>query len=125
MVDYIAWLQGQSSNRIDAVVRAIAAWDRINANPTTVTLVRNGVEQDAQRVRLVYETRVSNADTTLPTTGAMTTLKLFGVCNHPGAYIEDTHVQRGDVFLHDGNRWVVESTNTYPGEIHATCKANQ
>ncbi len=120
MANFHAWL-GQGNNAINATSRAVDAWNRINRNPTSVTLVRGAVELSAQMIRIEFDNQVDseiNGDG-----GGMSSRRdavIYGVKGHPT--VTDTDIQRGDRFAINGKRYRVVQTIDVPGEVQATCE---
>lgn len=107
---------------IDAGLRAVRAWNRIQRWPTTVTLIRGSVVLDEQVVR--FEISNSNA---LFSRGLQTPLgsfsldafTLYGVTGHPNPNVPDTDIKRGDRFVLDNKEYTIEAIIYPPGEIQA------
>jgi secreted trypsin-like serine protease len=118
---YESWQTENASGAISGGRRAIAAWRRIQRDPTSVTILREVTTLDAQTVRVVPETTQGSEDSESPVTATITRYLLFGVRNHPTA--DDTDVQRDDLFRHHGQLLRVTAVRTYPGQVQATCEA--
>lgn len=122
-MDFNAWLNNQTTSVISASGRAIAAWDRIQRRPTTLTLRRNGVFIPAQQVRVEYATtsREVSGDAV---TAYRRPVWVFGVKDHPS--VTDTNIQVGDEFgieIVSGQpeRFRVQDIVRTSGEVQATC----
>jgi len=120
MADFNAWL-AQGNEAISATNRAVDAWNRIQRNPTSITLVRGAVEQSAQTVRIEFDNAVDSeyrGDGGGISSGRDAVI--FGVKNHPT--VDDTDIQRGDRFAINGQQYRVIQTILVPGEVQATCE---
>lgn len=107
---------------IDAGLRAVRAWTRIQRWGTSITLIRGSVALDEQVVR--FEISNSNA---LFSRGLQTPLgsfsldafTLYGVVGHPNPNVPDTDIKRGDRFVLDNKEYTIEAIIYPPGEIQA------
>ncbi|MEL7232862.1 MAG: hypothetical protein AAGK74_00120 [Chloroflexota bacterium] len=126
LLDSGNWLSGQTATAIDEATRAIRAKRRIDRDPVTLTIVRNGgVNPAAQTVRFVMDGRTAPQilDGGEGVTGSRRDGILFGIRNHPTA--DDTDVQRGDLFRLDGQLYMVEAVTYLPGEVQANIVRNE
>lgn len=100
---------------IDAASRAVDAWNRIQANPTTITL--QGAAS-AIVVRIEHDGKPSarNGDAGR---GNLLGCTVFGVRDHPADGVADTVIAQGSRFAVDGNLYEVKRVITPPGEIQA------
>lgn len=118
--NFNAWL-AQGNTAINANTRATEAWNRIQRNPTSITLVRGQTTLSAQPVRVEWDNATSSASE-LQGEGAGRSSRrygvVFGVQNHPT--VTDTDIQRGDKCVLNGQQYRVVETVTPPGEVQAT-----
>lgn len=100
--------------------RAVDAWNRILADPSSVVLVRESVALSAQTVRIEYDGRQSDVDSDAGH-GASLRATLFGVQGHPSVSISDTDIEAGDRLNVGGFIFDVERVINPPGEFQAFC----
>lgn len=120
MPDLSALLAQRGQRGINAAVRAVRAWQRIQDRATTITVYRGNpaVAQTAQVVRVEFDSTTARV---IQQTGqaAQQGVILFGVRDHPDSDVPDTDLKKGDrVMLADGNYQVI-SVIDLPGEIQA------
>lgn len=120
MPDLNALLAQRGQRGINAAVRAVRAWQRIQDRATTITVYRGNpaVAQTAQVVRVEFDSTTARV---IQQTGqaAQQGVILFGVRDHPDSDVPDTDLKKGDrVMLADGNYQVI-SVIDLPGEIQA------
>lgn len=104
------------SSPIDSGARAVDAWNRIQANPSTIT-VQGGT---AQVVRIEHESTPSDANTDAGESDILR-CTVFGVVGHP--VVDDTALVAGDRFAVDGFIYIVQRVINPPGEIQAFCES--
>ena len=118
MANLNAWLN-QGNEAINAESRATDAWNRIQRNPTSVTLVRGQTTLSAQSVRIEFDNTVNNE---IKGEGAgqssIRDAVISGVIDHPA--VTDTDIARGDRFALNGQKYRVVQIIRVPGEIQAT-----
>ncbi len=100
--------------------RAAAAWSRIQDKPTSIIIVRDGVAQTAQTVRIEYG-NVSNEVQTAIGRNSVQDVVIFGIRNH--LTLPDTDIRRGDTINIQSARYEVESILHTLGEVQALCRA--
>lgn len=120
MPDLSALLAQRGQRGINAAVRAVRAWQRIQDRATTITVYRGNpaVAQTAQVVRVEFDSTTARV---IQQAGqaAQQGVILFGVRDHPDSDVPDTDLKKGDrVMLADGNYQVI-SVIDLPGEIQA------
>jgi len=120
MPDLSALLAQRGQRGINAAVRAVRAWQRIQDRATTITVYRGNpaVAQTAQVVRVEFDSTTARV---IQQAGqaAQQGVILFGVRDHPDNDVSDTDLKKGDrVMLADGNYQVI-SVIDLPGEIQA------
>lgn len=117
-----SWLT--TSTPISATDRAVDAWRRISQKPTSITLVRNGVAQSAQTLRVEADNMSSEVEGLGMGQSSWRRVILFGVRSHPT--VTDTNIQRDDRFALSGTQYrVVDVNATNLGEVQATAEAQQ
>lgn len=120
LLDSGNWLSGQAVTAINETTRARLAKRRIDRDPVTLAIVRNGGANPAeQAVRIVMDGRTSPQilDSGDGVTANRRDGLLFGIRNHPTE--SDTDVQRGDLFRLNGQLYLVEAVTFLPGEVQA------
>lgn len=120
MPDLNTLLAQRGQRGINAAVRAVRAWQRIQDRPTTITVYRGNpaAAQTAQTVRVEFDNTTAQV---IRQAGqaAQQGVILFGVRDHPDTDVLDTDLKKGDrVTLSDGNYQVI-SVLDLPGEIQA------
>lgn len=118
MPDFDAYFS--SSGAIDAVSRAVDAWNRINAAPTIITIIRDAVSLANQTMRVEYSGTGEEAASDAGRAGRQRCV-LFGVTDHPT--VTDTNIERGDRFVISQKQFEVISVINPPGEVQAFCEA--
>lgn len=109
--------------------RAAAAWARINRKPDTITVIRAGVAQAAQVVRIEWNTGMESKEVGLNSgSAARNYVRIFGIQGHNTQ--ADTDLRRGDKFKYyaAGNLANYEITSidkTQIGEIQAVAEELQ
>lgn len=105
---------------MSATARAADAWQRIQDKPTSITIRRNGVAQDAQTVRIEFDdTAVERlGDNAVP---GRQTVVIFGIRNH--ATLDDTDIKPGDAFFFENKNYQILSRIDTTGEIQAIGQA--
>lgn len=101
----------------DAAERAVLAWQHIQDDVTSLTLIRRGTTLDAQdmRVELYPSGRpIHNEAGFAPD---VVSFVIFGVIGHPGPDVPDTDLLRGDRFVIGNQEYVINTVQVYPGEI--------
>jgi hypothetical protein len=112
---------------IEAGSRAVDAWNRILANPTTITIRRQSewVEQTV-RIETLNQSRpiANNPDDAADVTQQQ--FLIFGVRDHPSDDIDDTNIQPGDRFGLSGDVYKIVNVNlAIPGEVRALAQRTQ
>jgi hypothetical protein len=121
MPDYNEWL-GNRTSPINAAVRAVRAWARIQDRATSITVYRGGAAQPAQTVRLEYDSRRGAQILQMAGEASLSRVIVFGVVNHPDPTITDTDLRKGDRFTLPDGDYEIQSVITLPGEIQATAE---
>ncbi len=117
MPDFAAW-------RGTDAARAAAAWARIEAQPTTITIRRGTETLAAQTVRIEYgDSAREDLDLRagLNVVPGVQRAVVFGVRGHPTA--ADTDIERGDRFVIGATEFEVIGVITAAGEVQAICEA--
>jgi hypothetical protein len=127
MPDFDNYL-GVTSGKIDTVLNfddAPTVGRRIAQRTTSITIIRAGVEQDAQNVRIEASLGASPQGVGGDNVGATDrTMYVIGYKNH--ATITDTDIQRGDRFLYDGIMYEVDSlVPNFDDRVVANCKVHE
>ena len=104
------------STPIDDSARAVDAWNRIQADPSTIT-VQGGT---AQVVRIEHESTPSDENTNAGESD-MLRCTVFGVIGHP--VVANTALVAGDRFALDGFIYIVQRVIKPPGEVQAFCES--
>lgn len=127
MATFANWLN--ASRVIDPAARAVAAWNRIQQKPSTVTVVRLTPITQARTthevtVRLEFDNN-SDEYNTVGNSGVniMGECVAFGVCDHPTE--PDLDLVRDDVFYYNGFNFRVINLIPTIGEIQALCEAQR
>lgn len=120
MLDFNTWLGTNTNTRPSATERAVAAWDRIQDKPSSITIKRGSTTLPAQTVRIEYNVETSEV---IGATGISSKRRLtvFGIQDHPSE--DDTNIQRGDQFAHEGMIFKVIDMIPTLGEIQARAEA--
>jgi len=111
--------------------RAEDAWARIQQKPSSITLFRTTtpddvVTLDAQTVRIEYDSAAretgSGSASEVPGAGiaAVRELTLFGIKDHPVQ--SDTDIRRDDMFVLNGDTYIVTDVIPTLGEIQAKAR---
>ncbi len=103
---------------IQTAQRAIHAWHRIQANPSSIVIYRNGMAQAAQVVRIEFDDGARQDGISQVGRTGERDLILFGVAGHPS--VTATNLKDDDVFVHNGLTYEIKSVLALPGEIQAT-----
>lgn len=99
--------------------RAAAAWERIQAKATSITVYRGTVAQTAQTVRLEWTVTAPDEQRGVAGQAVRARLVIFGVADHPDETVTDTNLARGDRFQVGGINYEVIDVLAYPGEVQA------
>jgi hypothetical protein len=118
MPDFDLWSGGSSA--IDSTARAVDAWNRINKDPTDITLVRNGTALAAQTVRIEHDSTPSE---TMSDSGQGASLRcvVYGVLSHPA--VADTDIEEGDRFRDANSLFVVQRVLHLAGQVQAMAES--
>jgi len=123
MANFDTWLT-QGNEPISVTSRAVDAWNRINRNPTSITIIqKDETELAAQTVRIEFDNSMDSERKGDGGGGGMSARRdaiVFGVKNHPT--VTDTNIQRGDRFAVNGQIYRVVQVILVPGEVQATCE---
>lgn len=124
MATFSNWLS--SSRVIDPAARAVAAWNRIQQKPSTVTVVRltpiTGARTTHEVTVRLDASNQSDEYNTIGNSGVniMGETMAFGIQNHPT--LPDTDLRRDDTFYYRGaNYRVINVINTI-GELQFLCE---
>lgn len=121
MPDFGAWRGSSKTARDVDAQRAVAAWMRIQAKPTVITILRGASDLPAQTVRIDAMLRPDEPRGGANTIGVQQWVSVLGVMNHPT--VADTDIRKGDRFVINGtDEYRVLDTLTFPGEIQATAE---
>jgi len=120
-MSFDTWRNANVSGGISQAQRAADAWARINRDPHSIIIVRDGTPLAAQTMRVEYSTSVNVSVGDGMGRSAMTEVWLLGIRNH--ATLSDTDIQRDDRFALDGQTFRVETVMHLPGEIQAKGEA--
>jgi hypothetical protein len=114
MPDFDLWMI--DSTAIDEMVRAraVGAWNRIQRNPVSVVVVRDGTALDAQIVRIESDSTARQIASDAGRAGAMRRV-VYGVRDHPT--IDDSDLRSGDRFMYDGVLHEIVQIAIVPGEV--------
>jgi hypothetical protein len=119
----------RSTSRLSAPTaseRAAAAWARINRKPDTITIIRAGVAQAAQVVRIEINASANATDLSANSgTSSRRYVTIFGIQGHSTQ--ADTDIQRGDKFKYLAagnlaNYEVLSVDKTQIGDIQAVAE---
>lgn len=118
MPDFKKWLM--AAEPIDAAARAIDAWNRIQADPVSVVIVREGASLAAQTVRIEADSGTTGMGVN-SSAGHTSKVRhiVFGVVDHPDNTVVNTVLQRGDRFAYNGEQYEIKTVISPPGEIQA------
>lgn len=128
MPDLNQWMtRAEDLQPINVMDRAALAWRRIQRDPSTVIIIRDGVLLDSQTFR-VESDNIARTESGGSPLVARATLKvtLFGIQGH--RTLTDSDILRSDRFElsnHPGAVFEVMSLLTPPGEVQALCEAVQ
>ncbi len=112
------WLANTQIDVTDEGTRAVVAWRNILDWPTPITLYRNESALAEQTVRLEYSEATTSAEGRGPAgQPSERQLTVFGVRNHPT--VEDTNIQRGDLFKYQGDTYSVVDVILKRGSLEA------
>lgn len=109
-----------TGNAIGAGARAAAAWARICEKPTSITIKRASTTLDAQTVRVEFSSSVRDVQGKSGMSSQRDVI-VFGIRNHD--VLDDTDIQRGDLFALDSGRYRVVDLILTLGEVQARCEA--
>lgn len=124
MPDFNAWL-GLPSALDDDAQRAVRAWRRIQDRPSSVVLIRGGVDQTAQTVRIEYERVITGMSVSETGQTPVQRIIIFGVKGHPDGTVLNTSLQVNDRFRYDGRWFELTSIVEHPGEIQGFGEAQK
>jgi hypothetical protein len=110
-----------SGEAIAAGSRAVDAWRRISEKPSSITLVRGTTELAEQTVRVEYSAAVREVQGSTGRSSVRDVI-VFGIQDHPT--LDDTDIQRDDLFKHDGVQFRVVDVIYTLGEKQGRCEAN-
>ena len=117
MPDFATW-------RKDDAARASAAWQRIQDQPTAITIRRAGAALDPQTVRIEFSDAARedmDVRRGLNVTPGVQRVVVFGVRDHP--LLADTDIQRADRFVVGITEYEVIGVITAAGEVQAVGEA--
>lgn len=123
MPDFAAWASG-ATPLISPAHKAVLAWSRILDRPVSVVLIRAGVDQPAQTVRIEVPRTASDMRSETGVT-LEESIVVLGVMGHPDTSVADTVLKVGDRFYHDGRMFELTSVQTPAGEIQGTGRAQR
>lgn len=129
MPTFANWLS--SSRVIDPAARAVAAWNRIQQKPSTITVVRLTPITQARTthevtVRLEFDNN-SDEYNTVGNSGVniMGECLVFGVRDHPDSNVPDTDLKRDDTFYYEGFTFRIINLIPTIGEIQFLAEAQR
>lgn len=93
----------------------------IKSRPTSITLVRSGVVQTAQTVRIERNAASATERRSETARADVMDVLIIGYLDHP--IIADTDIQRGDRFLYNGQDYEVIQTDEHVGRLLVTAEA--
>lgn len=108
------------SGEIDDGSRAVDAWSRIQADTSSVVIVRDGPSLAAQTVRVEFSGTGEESQNATGRSGRQRVV-IFGVKNHPT--VTDTNIQARDRFVINEKQFEVITVITPPGEVQAFAEA--
>jgi hypothetical protein len=111
------WLGNNRLTPVNAGIRAVAAWKRINDKPVSIVVTRGGANQAAQTVRIEFD----EIQTDVSAAGDVSrrNLVIFGVKDHPSESITDTSLLPKDLVKYGGLNYEIRDVIDLPGEIQA------
>jgi hypothetical protein len=117
MIDPLAWY----AHRHDDVSaqRAVAAWERIQDNASSITILRGSTNLSAQTVRVELVREGQDRPGEAGQAGVWRVM-VFGVRDHPTE--TDTDIAKGDRFIYGGSEYRVIAVSALPGEVQATAE---
>lgn len=118
MPDFGNWLGQNRLTIVDAAQRAAQAWQRIQDDPDSVVLDRDGASLAAQTVRITYGESVRDERGQVAMADIRTVI-VYGVRNHPDSAVADTDIQREDRFVIGYDIYQVVDVVELPGEVQA------
>lgn len=101
---------------IDSEQRAIRAWVRIQRRPRSIVVIRKGVAQSAQTVRVELNNGGSVTNAAIGQVDTQGVI-VYGVIGHPT--VADTDIQEQDRAIIDGKTYTFETVISPPGELQA------
>lgn len=106
---------------IDAESRAVDAWNRIQRNPTEITVERRGEDNVIQTVRIEFDNTATESVSKSSGITASRPATVFGVIGHPDVSVIDTDLSRGAIFKVTANNQLFRITDVQQllGEIQA------
>ncbi len=113
-----------STGVINSNVRAERTWSMILRDPTQIVINREGVELDAQTVKLTFNSDAKwvGGDADIGKS-ANRDVVMFGVAGH--SCEDDTDLLTGDRFAIGFTRYEIRDVVTMPGGIQARCEQMQ
>jgi len=118
MPDFDKYLMDNEA--IDAVARAVDAWNRILRDPVSIVIVREGASLAAQTIRIESDSTTSGLQASSSAgTSAKIRHVIFGVKGHPVTSVVNTDVKRGDRFAYGGAQYEIKTVIEPPGEVQA------
>lgn len=117
MPDFATW-------RRDNTARAIAAWQRIQDQPSAIVIRRAGTALDPQTVRIEFSDAARedmDVRRGLNVTPGVQRVIVFGVKGHPT--VADTDIQRADRFVLGDTEYEVIGVIAAAGEVQAVGEA--
>ena len=117
MVDPLAWYAHRHEDT--GARRAVDAWERIQDNASSITVLRGSTNLSAQTVR-VELVREGQDRTGASGQAGVWRVVVFGVRDHPTQ--TDTDIQKGDRFVYGGSEYRVIAVSVLPGEVQATAE---
>lgn len=118
MPDFNLYMRDMTA--IDAVARAVGAWNRIQRDPVSVVVVREGTALDAQTVRIEADNIARPVASDAGRTGNIRRV-VYGVRGHPA--VADTDLLRGDRFVTGGVLYEIVQIILVPGEVQGIAES--
>ena len=109
-------LGGITQSPIDVSDRALRAWNLIQRDPSSVTLLRQGAKLDPQTMRVELSSGGRTNDMPVGLIGTQIVV-LFGIKDHPT--LPDTDIKRLDRAVIDNKEYTIDVLIDAPGEVQA------
>ena len=116
------WLQ--TDDVVNGDVRAVRTWSLILRDAQSIVVDRDGVDRDAQTVRITYDNDAKwvGGDSNVGKSSNREVV-IFGIKDHPNSSVTDTDLQAGDRFIFEDVRYEIRDVFDLPGSVQ--CKAQK